>query len=465
MTRNQSYSIEFQCPQCGAPLDLGEEESFFSCGFCHVRLYFFRGEHSRFYVPANDCPGESLFYAPYWRFKGMELKFTCPKASGNLVNTTMQCSAVETLPPTLGYRDIGQRLRILEPDTPGTFLPTAFDRGSFLKRMKYGIEESRCRTDGLAGGAGGYAAMSQAAWSVLSGRSSGAGMNEPSSMTDLTASFRRRDEQRRRSVVATPVSVYVGEVISLVYIPYFVRDGYVHDGVSHYRLGEFHGSHDALRESDAGRWKPDFVAALCPWCGWDLQGTSDSLILLCPHCGSVSEVGPGGWRRVPCTVLGCRADIHIPFWRFSVTFRDLELDTVAAFVREARIARAVTASMAEAPFHFWIPAFKAAPTQFLRYGRLLSVNQPRFDERDTVGVDEAYPVTLSRDEARESLPVVFGSLFSRRKDLTSKFGEDDFTTRSAELAFLPFVKQGYEYVMPDNSMSIHRNVLKWGRRI
>jgi len=60
---------------------------------------------------------------------------------------------------------------------------------------------------------------------------------------------------------------------------------------------------------------------------------------------------------------------------------------------------------------------------------------------------------------------VFGSLFSRRKDLTSKFGEDDFTTRSAELAFLPFVKQGYEYVMPDNSMSIHRNVLKWGRRI
>ncbi|MDD4072471.1 MAG: hypothetical protein PHY78_08930, partial [Desulfobacterales bacterium] len=70
--KNFNFHIRHQCPQCGAPAVLEETDRLFTCGYCRVTSYLLQNGVFRYILPAAaTAETEALFYAPYWRFKGV----------------------------------------------------------------------------------------------------------------------------------------------------------------------------------------------------------------------------------------------------------------------------------------------------------------------------------------------------------------------------------------------------------
>lgn len=66
-----SWQIEHQCPQCGAPILLDETDRLLDCTFCRTRLSLTANEGFHYYLPPPvDTSGKELIFLPYWRLKG-----------------------------------------------------------------------------------------------------------------------------------------------------------------------------------------------------------------------------------------------------------------------------------------------------------------------------------------------------------------------------------------------------------
>ncbi|HLA26741.1 MAG TPA: hypothetical protein VJZ49_02480, partial [Syntrophales bacterium] len=68
---SESWQIDHQCPQCGAPVTLDEADRLLLCPFCRTKLYLFVSDHFRYFIPAPEARSRDIIYLPYWRLKGL----------------------------------------------------------------------------------------------------------------------------------------------------------------------------------------------------------------------------------------------------------------------------------------------------------------------------------------------------------------------------------------------------------
>jgi hypothetical protein len=261
---------------------------------------------------------------------------------------------------------------------------------------------------------------------------------------------------------------WIGEQTSLLYYPLIRRGGHIVDALQ-----------DRIVESVAG-WdvrapaerRPDFrvrfYAATCPDCGRDLDGDRDTLVLTCRNCDRAWKRGAECLEEMPVYVIPDEAReerVGLPFWRIRIDVKGLSLGTFGDFARFCNLPRAITPAMDEAPFFFWVPAFKVNAELYLMLIRRMTLFQWGGDFERQLGGLDCHPVTLPAEEAAESLQTAMADLVADKRTLLPKLGNLEIAMKEALLVYLPFRARGGELIQPKIPLGIQRKALQFGLNI
>jgi len=379
------------------------------CSFCRVRHVISALPCPCFYVQPR-LQGE-MIYVPYWRFKGTSFVLNQGKVSFKIVDETRVARKEQGFPFSMGLKAQTQMLSFVQPDTPGTFLQPHIPLREAVATM----------------GSGGH----------------------------------RIGLQEARGTVQTQV----GEVTSLVYAPLCIEGHRIWDAISGKELPRGRALWTAVQRDGTRVPYPDFWPALCPTCGWDLNGNRDSLVQFCSGCGQAWMAGERGLVQtrvsfVPGTGKG--PSLFLPFWHLEIAIPELATRTMADFSRLFRRGRLIHpggGSDRDGPAAFFIPAFKIRPRIFLRLARQMSMTSQLKEEASGPMRGENFSVTIGQSEAFEALIPVLGHLIRHQKTMDSLCAQNGFKLRSTRLIYIPFLRQGMDYVQPELNIAIPERAL------
>ena len=121
-----SWVVEFQCPQCGAPVSLDEADRILSCAYCRVRLIMIVPGYPQYYLnPYQEKSSrtiQELTYIPYWRIRGMTFPCLQPKRKERVVDTAYSGGQTPGMPLYLGLQSRAFKLRFFSSVKKGRFL-------------------------------------------------------------------------------------------------------------------------------------------------------------------------------------------------------------------------------------------------------------------------------------------------------------------------------------------------------
>lgn len=399
--KGSSLQISLQCPQCGAPALLAETDRLFTCAYCRVSVFLRPRKFFHYRLPLGSPAREGLLYFPYWRFKGMLFSAGPAGVAHCLVDMTRQAHPHPAFPVSLGFRPQALRLRFVLPETPGHFVQPSLP------------------------------------------------------LEQATRLFTERRGHRQG-----PLEAQIGESVSMIYAPFYAGQKLI-DGVLDRAVGDSLAPNlgpDAL-PGGAPQEGIDFIAAVCPACGWNLEGAKASAALVCRGCRTVWEPSAAGLQSVACAhaagAPGCR---HLPFWRIAADIQGFA----------PRLAEALqtlpdgSGSPSDGGYRlqFRVPAFKLRPKDFLRLAGQLTFAPAR--ERLALGAPAGacHPVTLPLDEAVESLPIhLAGRLAGLPRRSAPWPPELRVSAADHLLVYLPFDQTAHDLVHPSGQIAINRQAL------
>ena len=409
------WRVDHQCPQCGAPVTLEESDRLFVCPYCRVRLYLATPGVCRYYLPPADRNNDELFYVPYWRAKGMLFSCRGQQLTEHLLDTSIRAVEIQGFPQSLGFRPQSLSLRFVTPGVSGRFLAVETP-------LKTSVE-------------------------VLHRRRLAAG---PGKMD---------------------FSSFIGEECSLIYAPVKrVDENQFQDALDKKNLPGISAAilDDRRQQVPLAESELSFVPALCPACGWDLIGERDSLVLLCANCHTAWKASLAGLQPVLASVFppeDKQETLQIPFWRLQVEIDGLEIHSYADLIRQANLPKAIEPDWEEERVSFWAPAFKIQPRLFLRLAKNMTIIQPLEEPECHIDASTFYPVTMTANEAGESLAVLLATMILPRQRIFPLLPQLRVTVHDARLMFWPFKLQGPDIIEPHSGMALNRNALRWGRSI
>ena len=405
-----AFTIEQECPQCGAPIELDETDHLILCPFCNVKNYLCTRDYFRLVLP-HKVPDKAIIYTPYMRFKGEV--YLCKGASINhsIVDITHRGTSYEQLPISLGFRPQAMKMKFVTPDVHGSVLACSLKPSDVLTIVDQHV-------------------------SIFS----------PGKLFH---------------------QAYIGEAFSLIYLPLFVQDNRVYDAVINRPIAALPDDEDALTppgDENPG-WHISFMATLCPQCGWNLDGERDSVVLTCGNCDTAWEASEGSFIQVACGVVpGHEKDArYLPFWKITVQDEEMGITTYADLIRITRRPLVIQKAWNNREPAFWIPAFKIRPKVFLRLIRQMTIFQKDFTIEEKMSTRNLYPVTLSRSEAAKGLKVALASAVMTKRKFFPILPHINLTIKKTHLVYLPFRAVGQDMIQEHLTMSINKNTLKYGR--
>ncbi len=406
---SDTWQIDHQCPQCGAPVQLAEADRLLLCPFCRTKLCLTPGDCFRYCIPAPATAAQEIAYLPYWRLKGLSFALADQKIVHRFFDTNRLALDVKGLPLSLGLRPQACKLRFVSPEREGRFLDPVLSARAALQLL---------------------------------------GATAPSGLPQ----------------------VFIGEMISLIYAPVYLAGEVLYDGLLQSPLGALQQED---RERFLAPARPldlqlRFIATLCPQCGGDLQGEREALVLICRNCSSAWTCGPTTLERVPISIMAAgreRAHCYLPFWRMRARLEGLDLNTCADLIRVANLPQAITGELEARPFYFWSPAFKINPALFLRWTRQMTVAQPAGEVVDTFPEAGLHPVTLPVSEAQEGIILTLASLLADKRRWPAILPHVRITLEEVILAYHPFSLSGGELVHAQMGVTINKNALAFGKQL
>ena len=404
------FTIEQECPQCGGPVELEETDRLFRCPYCGVKSVLFSRDCCRFVLPARE-DRRDLVYVPYLRFKGSVFTCDLDAVRYRILDITHLGVPFKRFPLSLGLKPQAMKMRFAGPDRPGAYL--------------------KCRI----------------------------------TTHDIVA----RAERRAPSSSGREVfhRAFIGDAVSLIYLPLYVKEGTLFDGITHRpmaRMPEEDDMFSTLMDDHPG-WKPAFLPTLCPGCGWDLAGERDSVVLTCSNCETAWEAKGG--ELVPVDVKAVPSHhpgvVHLPFWRMSVRTTGIPIGSYADFIRATNQPRVIQAAWEDRTMAFWCPAFKIRPNRFLYLSRTLTVAQEGLTFDGGVPRGNRYAATLPVGEAIQAIkPVLAGSAVNKKRFMP-RLPNVGVSIRDASLVYLPFQETIHEMIQEQTGACINKNALAWGR--
>ncbi len=412
-------TIQQSCPSCGADIELNEADRLIRCPYCDVRNFMVTRGPLRFVLPDKAPPHidrSSLFFAPYLRFKGNVYYCKGKYLKYKVVDTTLQGINASALPPSLGLRPQAMMVSLVTAKVKGTFLRQTIKAKTLLER----------------------AAL----------------LTEIDSET-IRAPFYHR--------------AFIGETLSCIYLPLYMDNGILHDGVTNKALSRG-SSRDKMKERGVPyreAWTPHFLATLCPHCGDSLTGERDSLILSCHNCHSSWEEKLGKFHSIAwnCVVSKEKEPYYLPFWKMSVRVTGVAMDTLADFLRITNQPLVIQPKHQERELVFVLPAFKVRPSTFLRLGKNMTLKQEEIPQGEAHMVKRMHPVTLARKEGIQALKSVLAEAALNKNKLLPLLPEMHFHPLTTELTYLPFFDKGHDFVQEQTGISLSKAVLRFGRKL
>jgi predicted RNA-binding Zn-ribbon protein involved in translation (DUF1610 family) len=388
----ESWQIEHRCPQCGAPVVLYETDRLFACPFCRTKLYLYTNASFRYSIQTQHALQYDLIYVPYWRLKGLSFTVAGREMTSRFFDTSRLAVNMPNLLLSLGFRPQTLKLKFASPETGGRFLEPALD-----KRM---------------------AIQTFAA-------------NAPS--LDYQA--------------------FIGEMLSLIYAPMYIENNTLYDAVLERAVCPLQdgGADLSFVTPSSQSWPIHFLPTLCPHCGWDLQGSRDAIVLLCPNCNTAWSCKNGAFEKVPFAV-----------WRITPMIDGVCLNTYADLIRLGNLPKVVTEKLEQAPLYFWSPAFKLNPVHFLQWSRQMTFCQFTGSSHDLLPKANCHPVTLPPEEACESIVITLASLASDKRKVYPLLPDIRVLVKEIILEFHPFKVSGNELIHDPLNLRMDKNAVAFG---
>lgn len=407
-----NFIIEHQCPQCGAPAQLEETDRLFHCEFCRVNSYLTTPKFFRYAIPHKAPAGKEIIYYPYWRFKGM--LFTClnSKVEKRFLDVSHQALESTHFPINIGFRGQTQNLRFAATEEEATFIKPQVTLKNILKK-----------------------------WS------------------------RRYSPKTREPILHQD---YIGETYSLVYAPFYldhkIMDGVLNGPVSETPVNQIE---DGLLKVDNSQWPIQFLATLCPQCGWDLKGERDSLALNCTNCHSVWWAKKDKLEELKTAHMVQPGDewIYLPFWRIQADINPITLNSYADLIKVANLPKVVQPGWDRKPFYFWNPAFKVRPQVYLTLAGNITLNQPVGSLQPGQPKGMLHAVNLPLQEAIESLKLNLASFIKPKETRWEVLPQISIKPRRFLLIYLPFKDTHHELVQPDLNIALNKNMLAHAKNL
>ena len=406
------FTVEQECPQCGAPIELEETDYLIRCPYCHVKNFLYARDYFRFLLP-HKSSDKHMLYAPYMRFKGKVYFCKGTSIGHRVVDITRQGTAFKELPMSLGLRPQALKMRFAAPHVNGSFLKCSLRVTDMLAKV-----------------------------------------GRHTSVFGSGKLFHR---------------AYIGEALSVIYLPLFVQKNKVFDAVTNRPIAKLSEGEDIFGPAidDNPRWQMTFMATICPQCGWNLDGERDSVALTCNNCDTVWEASEGRFIQVGFKTVPGKSEnsIYLPFWKIAARDKGLQINSYADFIRLTNQPRVVQKHWENQDMAFWIPAFKIQPKIFLRLARQMTVTQKDFEMQDKIPKKNLYPVTLPQSEAAQAMKITLASSGLIKKKIFSLLPRVSFTIKESTLVYLPFNDTGHEIIQENMRISINKNTLEFGRHL
>jgi hypothetical protein len=266
----------------------------------------------------------------------------------------------------------------------------------------------------------------------------------------------------------TVEKAYIGETVSIIYTPFRKAGSMWLDAINEKYQYLMEDSPEVMPsdQQTARTWSPKFLSAMCPDCGWDLSGERESCTFVCRNCTTAWSSSIGGLKKVPLGASLAQGDniTYIPFWRIRPQITGADVHTYADLVRFANLPKVVQPGWESDPLFFWVPAFKIVPNVFLRLGGMLTISPPEDIQNENIQLKTVYPVTLSQEEAEESMKIIFASLVVSKRKNYSRLPDIHIRAEACELILLPFISRGNELIYEKQKIAIQKVAMAYGRK-
>ena len=384
---------------------MDEADRILSCPFCRTRLCIGVNGPFQYYVPPRNGVSNDIVFIPYWRIRGLTYTLQLPEIADRYTDTNLLAVGLKGLPLSLGLRPQAMQLKMAVRDTPGGFIKPA------------------------------------------------------DTLHDLP--------QMDRTAWKTHHDLSIGETVSLIYSPMTVKNDLFYDAVLDKPVAPWSPESQSVYPAAPIDQDIRFLAALCPQCGWDLQGEGDALVMTCMNCHTAWSFEKGLWEPVPFAILYGTADssYYLPFWRIKAQISGLRADSLADFIRLANLPKVITPALEEKSLFFWSPAFKVNPPLFLRWSKQMTIFQPD-GELGNLGnrwpAANLYPASLARQEAIDSIWITLGSVITDKRAFMKGLPDIRITGEDALLVYHPFIVAQRELTHEKMGVVLEKNALKYG---
>lgn len=404
------------CPQCGAPVELTESDQLLRCAFCGAGSFLQTKGPFRYVLPLPEAiDGEGLWLAPYLRFKGTIYLVSAQGIAYRVIDTTQAANLMPGLPSSLGLRPQAMHLRRLDPHSRHRYLPQSVRANAILEKA--------------------------VAISHLEGTPG--------------------DDLYHRA--------YVGESLSVLYLPMAMVDGRLVDAVTGSPLVESVEVADFLVQSTLfnASWQVRFLGTLCPHCGATMDGAGDCRVLLCANCHSAWSLGTEGLTRVDWRLQpgDGATSLYLPFWKITAHIPVLSIYSFADFIERTNQPMLPQLHWRDRAMSFWIPAIKLRPKIFLQAGRQATLGQWRLKPEEGRGTPGLFPVTLPSTEARQAVKLMLAAATATPKRIFPFLPQVRLTETMLQLIYLPCIDKGHDWVQPETGVTIAKNILHFGRSL
>jgi hypothetical protein len=407
------WKVEHNCPQCGGPIALTEDDRVLTCGYCRVRLYVAGdGGPLRYALPPRHADVGSIVMVPYWRLRGQMFRADGLELASRLLDGTRLACPAPGLPPTLGVRPQAMALRFASGVSADRFVaPTLAPQFSPARATR-----------------------------------------KPNARLIDDPTF---------DIPLLPVS-------SIVYQPVRLAGG-VFDAVGSRRIGRDGADAWLARAGTIEAAPPpvNFLATLCPWCSWQLDCHPESLVLTCGLCRSAYVAGERALRELTYLRLPSgdwQPACHVPFWRVRATVPGVDVESLADLVRFANLPAVPQAGWDREPIDYWFPAFAASPVQFLRFSRTMTIArlapEPAGREHEAKPMSEPGPVVLPPSCLPNAVRILLADVGHPKATVFPLLTGPTPRVTRAELVYVPLADGGTEFVHPESELVVQKSAVR-----